>query len=274
MNQVRKRFFTSTGAILSASPLVLALSVGNVLAQEAADEAAQESPFTGWTCRRCPDLEEGWSGLAAFGLGWISDDSLRYGNYRGLEEKGPYIGLDGNAKYRDAEGRWVKIDARNLGIDSRQLDIKGGKEGSYEVRLSWQEIPTYRGYGAQTPFIGQGSEVLTLPDNWVNARSTPEMTALQSSLQPAPMKLERKIIDAGTSIRFGGDWSIDIDVNRQEKNGTRAFGGAGIFYNNASQILAPVDFTTDRADVGLNWNRDRFQLSVGFMASELSLIHI
>lgn len=256
------------GRTLWALPLAAGLWTGSGLAQESESEDAASADFSDWACQRCPEAQEGWWGLAAFGIGWVSDDSLRYGNYRGLEEDGGYFPLDIEADYRNAEGNWVEVTGRDLGLDSREFEVRGGREGKYELRASWDEIPTYRGYGAQTPYAGQGTETLTLPSDWVDGRTTTDMTKLQGSLRRAPMELQRETFGAGATISFAGDWSVEVDVQRQDKSGTRPFGGAGIFYNNAAQILAPVDFTTDIVELGLNWTRDRFQLSLGFMASE------
>ncbi|HKJ17349.1 MAG TPA: MtrB/PioB family decaheme-associated outer membrane protein [Xanthomonadales bacterium] len=257
-----------TGGVISALMLFIALSAEGVMAQQASGESSTAPDFSDWTCERCPEPEYGWSVLAEFGLGWISEGSLRYGSYRGLEDEGAYLPLDGEGKYRDSQGRYVNFSAKDLALDNREVEIEGGREGRYTLNLSLNEIPIYRGYGAQTPFQGQGSTSLTLPSDWVDGRTTGEMTALQSSLNPAPMKLQRKTLNLGGTFRLSGNWSIDVDAQRQDKSGTRPFGGAGVFYNNASQILAPVDFTTDRVDVGINWSRKTFQLIFGFSASE------
>lgn len=268
MNRTGTRISKSTGGALWALPLLAGLWTAAAPAQETQGSTAMSPDFSEWACERCPQPEPGWTGIFDFGIGWVSDDSLRYGNYRGLDEEGAYAPLDGEARYRDSNGRWFEISGRDLALDSRQLEARGGQEGRYELRFAWKEIPTWRGYGAQTPFQGQGGDTLTLPADWVDGRTTGEMTALQSSLQPAPMKLQRKTYDLGATIRFGGDWSVEVDAQRQDKSGTRPFGGAGIFYNNAAQILAPVDFTTDILEVGVNWNRETFGLAFGFMASE------
>jgi len=226
----------------------------------------QAPDFSQWKCERCPEYY-GWTGTLDFGLGWVSDDSLRFGNYRGLEESGAYGALDGDARFRDADSRYVVVRARDLGLDSRQLDIRGGRQGYYEVRLGWHEIPTYRGFGAQTPFLGQGGDLLTLPADWVPAPNSSEMTALADSLRPAPLGLQRKSLDLGLTLRFAGQWNFDIDAQRQEKTGTRPGGGAGIFFNNATLLPWPVDYTTDQVDMGINWGNQQAHVRLGFLGS-------
>lgn len=257
-------------AIFGLTTLILIAAIFpiSISAQDAEGEGTEspESPFSNWSCSRCPE-QTGWLGAAEFGIGWVSDDSLRYGNYRGLEDDGPYLPLDGEARFSNSEGRYFKLSASDLALDSREIEMKGGQEGRYDLYLSWNEIPTYRGYGAQTPFLGQGDEHLRLPDNWQRGATPAEMPLLQESLNPAPMKLQRKVLDAGATMRFSGAWSAELEVQRQKKTGTRPFGGAGVFYNDTSQILAPVDFTTDRVNAGLNWSSPRVQLRLGFLGS-------
>lgn len=240
--------------------------VGPALAQDEVAEASDASPFAAWTCRLCPEVE-GWWGEALFGPGWVSDDSLRFGSYRGLEEKGAYLALDGDAHYRGERGAFIDIRTRDLGLDARELSASGGRQGRFELRFGWRELPLWRGYGAQTPFQGQGGSVLKLPADWQRARGTSGMSTLAGSLQPAPLGVKRETLDLGGSLRVGSSWSIDLDVQRQKKDGTKPFGGAGIYLNNATQLVAPVDFTTDTVKLGLNWGNRRAQLRFGFMGS-------
>jgi len=183
-----------------------------------------------------------------------------------LDEKGFYAAIDGDVHYRNLDGKYFDLYATNLGYDSRELDIRGGNQGFYELRFGWQEIPKYRGYGTQTPFLGVGGDFLTLPDNWVAANTTSGMTALESSLAGIPLKTQRKILDAGATLNFLRSWSYRIDYQRQEKKGTRSL-GAGLFYSNASILPAPVDFTTDIVDMALSWTGKKAQLELGYISS-------
>ncbi len=199
-------------------------------------------------------------------MGYVSDDSLRFGDYRGLEEEGFYAAVDGDVHFRDLTGRYFDLYARDLGYDSRQLDMRGGKQGVYELRFGWQEIPKFRGFDTQTPFLGVGSEYLTLPEDWVRANTTSGMTELANSLAIDPLKTQRKTFDLGLTAQFFDNWSYRVDFQRQEKKGTRSQ-GAGLFFSNASILPAPVDFTTNQFDMGLTWAGKRAQVNLGFIGS-------
>lgn len=226
---------------------------------------AQESEPKIYKCRHCVKYA-GWRGNLDFGLGYVSDDSLRFGDYRGLEKEGFYAALDGEVNFRNLQGRYFNMFARNFGYDSRELDMRVGNQGVYELRFGWQAIPKYRGYGTQTPFLGVGGDYLVLPKDWVYANTTIGMDALESSLNVAPLKTNRKILDAGLTLHLGSDWTYRVDYQNQKKAGTRTLSG-GMFYTNASYLPAPVDFTTQIFDMDLSWAGKRAQVKLGFISS-------
>jgi hypothetical protein len=140
-----------------------------------ADETqSEENDTSRWLCSLCI-YPLGWFGTLDFGPGYVGDSSLKFGDYRGLEEKGLFLSLDGDTHYRDNDGRYFDLYARNLAIDSRQLELRGGQQGRFEVRLGYQEIPKYRGYGTQTPFLGGGAiagEIGNLRSRCLSIRTT------------------------------------------------------------------------------------------------------
>ena len=258
MKKFSSKFGFSVSALL---PLVMLSGFSPVVE---AEEAKPEPKI--YKCKQCVKYT-GWGGYLDFGFSYVNNDSLRFGDYRGLEQEGLYAAVDGDVYYRDLNGLYVDIFARNLGYDSRQFDIQGGSRGLYEFRFGWNEIPKYRGYGTQTPFIGSGGDYLTLPENWVKANTTSGMTALDNSLVPESLKTQRKTLDAGMTLNFASNWSFDFDYQRQKKDGTRTL-SAGMFFSNASLLPAPVEYTTDIFDVDLTWASKKAQVQVGFMSSK------
>jgi MtrB/PioB family decaheme-associated outer membrane protein len=253
--------------------MVLANSGPGLAAEQAAvtdDNGAEARTVdtSRWLCSLC-NYPEGWFGMVDFGAGYVSDSSLKFGDYRGLEEKGLFPALDGKAHYRNEEGHYYDLYARNLGIESRQIEMRGGKQGRYEVRLSYKELPKYRGYGTQTPFLDVGETGRQLPPDWVNARSTRDMATLDESLQDTLLKTKRKTLGAGLTLRGESRWSYEVDFQRQNKNGSRPYAG-GVFTINSSHFAAPVDFTTDQFNMGLAYSGARSQLRFGFMGSAFS----
>ncbi len=236
-----------------------------LFSMQAALVGATEPEVSKSECRQCIKYY-GWRGDLDLGLAYASDDSFRFGDYRGVEEKGFYAAVDGDVHFRNQQGRYFDLYARNLGLDSRRLDMRGGNQGRYELRFAWQEIPKYRGFGTQTPFLGVGSDNLTLPADWVHSSTTGGMAALDNSLTVAPLKTQRKTLDVGATINFTRYWSYRVDFQRQEKKGSRSL-GAGLYFNNSTILPAPVDFTTNQFDMRLSWARKRGQVQLGFTGS-------
>lgn len=239
---------------------------------EAPIEPAQENVDTSlWMCVLCP-YRFGWWGEIDIGAGWVSESSNRFGDYRGLNDRGAFLALDGQAHYRSDDGRYFDMVASDLGIDSRRVRARTGKHGRYTLELSYREIPRYRGSGSQTPFLGVGSSELTLPASWQTAPVTSAMTSLASSLQPLDLRSTRKIFDAALAWQLGNNWSWEAEYQHQSRNGTRPF-GAGVFTLDASHVPAPVDFSTDRVVLGLNFNGGRGHWRLGFMGSRFNNHH-
>lgn len=253
MNKFTRKFGLSFSALLP----VLLMSAQTPLAQ------AQDADPAIYGCKQCVKYT-GWRGTVDFGFNYVTDDSLRFGDYRGLEEEGYSLALDGDVHYRDLGGSYFDLYMTNLAIGSRELDMRGGDQGRYELRFGWQEIPKYRGYGAATPFLGVGSDSLTLPGDWVYASTTDGMTTLQASLAAAELKTKREILDAGGTVKFGGNWSYSLDYQRQDKKGTRSLGG-GLF--NSTLLPAPVNYSTDIIDTALSWSGKRGQFQARYLIS-------
>ena len=255
-----KRFSRKFGFSISTLLPVILLSAHSPLTR------AQDAEPEIYNCKQCVKYT-GWRGTIDFGPAYVNNDSYGFGDYRGLEKEGFYAAVDGDIHFRNLQGRYFDMYARNLGYESREIDMRGGNQGFYELRFGWQEIPRWLGYGTQTVFMGVGSDFLSLPDGWVKANTTSGMTALQNSLVAEPMKSKRKILDAGLSFNFLSNWSYRVDYQRQKKEGLRTL-GAGLYYSNASILPAPIDFTTDLFDTALTWSNKRAQVELGFISSK------
>ena len=250
--------------VLTAMPGLARGAEGGAQAEEP-ETRADEIDTTRWVCSLCA-YPLGWFGTVEFGAIYVSDSSPKFGDYRGLDEKGGYLALDGDIHFRNPDGRYYDLYARNLGLESRRVEMRGGNQGHYELRLGYSEIPKYRGFETRTPFIGVGTEQLTLPTDWVRSPVTGGMSFLDQALADTPLKMIRRTLDAGLTVKLPTRWSWRVDFEHQEKNGTRPF-GAGLFQANTTHFPAPVDFTTNQFDMALEYAGERASLSFGFAGS-------
>ena len=81
----------------------LMLAVASVLASAGAFAAEPAAPDTSeWTCSKCP-YDRGYRAEVEVGVGYVDDDSAKFGDYTGLDEEGAHAIV--NAEGRKARNR-------------------------------------------------------------------------------------------------------------------------------------------------------------------------
>ena len=242
--------------LLVAMGVCILLPLGNV---GMADETADPPDKTKWVCKFCL-VSNGWLGEWNLGLIYVNDPTPKFADYRGLIDDGFYVNASGDSHYRNAEGYYFDFIGRNLGLRSRALEARGGNQGRYELRAGYSEIPRYLGYGTVSPYLGVGTDTLTLPAGW-------DLDNLESSMMPASLESKRKTLDAGFTIRMFRPWKFEANYERQTRDGTRSFSG-GVFAFNGVAFPAPVQFTTNLFNVGLEYAGNRGQARLEFASSD------
>ncbi len=92
-----------------------------------ATEAEDAVDTSAWLCNFC-GYPQGWFGTFQVGPGYASDASLKFADYRGIEDKGAFISIDGDIHYLDKEGKYFDLYARaaslmTLAASSQQLEL-------------------------------------------------------------------------------------------------------------------------------------------------------
>lgn len=105
------------------------------------------------------------------GAGYVSRDSFKFGEYNGLEKKGLYgianIDLRGGAAFDSADATRWRVTGADLGLETRELTAEYGRQGKFRINLGYEELLKNRSDTYQTPYLGAGSGVLTLPSSWL-----------------------------------------------------------------------------------------------------------
>jgi len=241
--------------------LLLATALLPALRAEAEDPEVDTSK---WPCKFC-EFEASSSFTPNLGVGYVSDDSAKFGEYTGLDESGAYVVADADARYRNPEGFWLDLTALDLGIDSRYFGVEGGKQGRYALHLRYKELPHNLSDSATSPFLGAGSSSLTLPSGWVPGATTSTMSALNSSLQSIDLHTERRLLDVGGAFMPVSHWTFGVNLRHEERDGMRAMGGTFVF--NDSQLVSPVNYTTDQIDLSAAYAAGRLQARVAYYGS-------
>ena len=111
------------------------------------------------------------TGTVDIGGGGISSSSAKAGEYNGLQDKGFFgianIDLRGGGAYdSDDAFRW-RIRGTDLGLDTRRVAGEVGVQGRYRVNFLYDSLRRNSSDSYQTPFIGAGTDTLTLPSTWL-----------------------------------------------------------------------------------------------------------
>ena len=212
--------------------------------------AASTAPDTSdWKCAQCPFLQ-GAEGEAEVGALNASGANASYGRYTGIDHSGTYADVGTSGQLRSADGSYANYDLERLGLASRDGYIEGGREGNYDLRVSYDGQPTRLYDTAVTPFRGNGTN-LGLPADWVAAGSTGGMSALSSSLAPVNLGYDRRTVALLGRYFASPDWTLFGEFRRQEKIGTDLTSAS--FLTEAVQLPQPIDYVTDSFETGAAW---------------------
>jgi MtrB/PioB family decaheme-associated outer membrane protein len=240
------------------SPLFLLGALGLMSAS-----SAWAVDTSAWKCESCP-YPKGLSGSAEVGVGTVSDRSAKFGDYTGLYPKGAYAVLGASATLREADGTYADLDAQDLGLDSRSLRLRGGREGLIGLDLRYDELPRYFGDGAQTPFLGAGGDTLTLRPDFASPSTT--SMPLADTLRPIDLGVSAKRLDL-TGRWLGTDSLIlQMSFRRDTRDGTKPLYAS--FLSTAVQLPAPVNHITDVLELAASYSASEWQATLAYQWSQ------
>ena len=227
--------------------------------------SAVSADTSNWQCRLCT-YAYGWTGNLDAGLTNVSSSSFKFGEYTGLVKSGLYLLADGDASYRKQDGHYFDVTANNLGLASRDISINGGQQGLYELSAEFQEIPQYLSNSGRTPFLGLGSDTLTLPGNWATGGSTAQMPNLNRGLQNVDIENTRRIASLGIKILPPkSNWRFSAHFQRDTQDGTNALGAN--FLTTSSTLPAYFDYSTNQVRATADYTADNWHIGFGYYGS-------
>jgi MtrB/PioB family decaheme-associated outer membrane protein len=245
----------------TCTPSWLLLALG-VVSLSAGRDALAADPSQ-WKCETCPFETANTHGTVDAGVGYNSDDSAKHADYTGLDQQGAFFVGNATLRSRGDDGYYSDFEATDLGLDDRSLSANGGRAGSWAYRLGYAEIPRHFADGAMTPYLGVGGNTLTLPPGYP-AGTTAGMP-LSSTLQPVDIGYTRKRLDLGGTLDGPDGWQFRVDARRDVRDGTQR--SAGSFFSTTTQLVAPLDQTTDQLEAVAEYAGQRLQASFGYRGS-------
>lgn len=245
-------------ALLSYSAAWSLLSLaaaGSALA--AADETAPDPDS--WKCAQCPFLN-GYDTQTEAGVLYANGANATFGRYSGIDHSGTYADASATGQLRSEAGDYANYDLERLGLASRQGYVEGGREGRYDLRISYDGQPNRLYDTGSTPYQANGTTLL-LPGGWVPAGSTAGMSALNGSLAPVRIESDRRTVALLARYFASASWTMYGEFRRQEHEGTGLTSGS--FLTEAVQLPQPFDYVTNSFETGIAWagRKANFRLS-------------
>lgn len=216
-----------------------------------------------WQCKWCPydsQTKKKMQGQAQLGIGTVSDDSNKHGNYTGLNEEGAFAVANISAQRRIGNSGYLDLSGDNLGLDSRQVRLLTGLPGTFALELIYDEIPTWLQESGQSPY--SGDTVLDLPTAWTPNATTGTMADLQASLHDIDFMTKRRTFGFNASYQQSANLSYEWDFQRYTKKGRRVLGlalGDAFATTRAALLPVGVDQENNTARFKLSFNQSRWQ---------------
>lgn len=217
-----------------------------------------------WVCKFCPEPEEGYEGEVELGVGVLSDDAFKFGEYTGLTDQAAYLLGNARARYRGDDAYYADLSVRDPGLDARSVRLENGRQGRYRLFLTYDEIPRFLSDSGETPFRGTGGHTLSLPPGFVRAGTTGAMTALPEALREVDLETSRKRFGVG-AVLPARRWEYAAAYRHEIKEGQ--IRTAGSFLIHAAELVAPVDYSTDELDFSASYTAPKFSARLAYHAS-------
>ena len=250
MNALSRHLASARPPEARFAPALAALFALAALSLAAPTPADAPAADTGaWKCTQCPFLQ-GYESDVEAGALTASGANDSFGRYTGITQSGAYADAGASGQARSDNGSYANYDLEQLGLASRDGYVEGGREGKFDLRLSYDGQPARLYDTAVTPYQASGT-TLALPPGWVAAGGTAGMSALGQSLASVPIETDRRTVALLGRFFASPGWTLFGEFRRQEKVGTDLTSAS--FLTEAVQLPQPIDYVTDSFETGAAW---------------------
>lgn len=219
------------------------------------------------TTEECEACAFDWEprGYVEAGILWLEDDEPEFTDYRGFDRDGFFLNSAIDVIDRNEDGTYWSLQGQNLGLGSRNAAIRGGKQGTVDYFLDYQELNHDVYDPVKTVFSGAGTERLELPGGWTRGDTTKDLSGLDVALRNIDIELERKTLATGLQFFQGEHWDYNFEYTADERDGTRLMGGS--FLLRSAILPEPVDDITHRFDLSVGYLAKLWQLRLAYHGS-------
>lgn len=297
MNKTKQQCFAVRASVAAVRGALVAFAA--ISAAQAAEGADAVSQLTRPT------------NTVEVGAGYVSQDSFKFGEYNGLFNKGLFgiFNLDwsGGGAYDSSDPTRWRVVGTDLGLETRDFSAAYERQGSFRINFGYDELRRNRSDTYQTPYLGAGTDTLTLPLNWIkpivpqvsgsaiNFRALSPTTGLAPSnvagvvTPPTPaqqasvnniiahdlpdfhnvdLDTKRTAYDGGFSYSIDPNWAFKVSARHEKKDGLKPMGAVTSQVSEYATIIPdPIDQTTDQYNVSLTYTGEKSFLQVAYYGS-------
>lgn len=208
------------------------------------------------------------------GLGYVSDESARFGRYNALDRDGFFAVLGLSYLQRaawDADTPdYLAVRVDEAGLGNRRAHLGFGRQGLYGVQFDYRERRARWGNDRVTVYQPGANNELGLPADWQPAQTTAGMSQLLPALHEFNLHQNRREVSAAGHVRPAERWRVTSQVRQEDRDGQRTL--AGLFGNSggtprAAFLPVPIDYRTRHIDLGLDYNNRRQQFRLAYHGS-------
>jgi MtrB/PioB family decaheme-associated outer membrane protein len=240
---------------------ILSIAAGFAVASASADTPTADT--SDWKCAQCPFLQ-GYQADTEGGVLYANGANATYGRYTGIDHSGAYADAAGSGQARSSDGSFADYDVESLGLASRAGYVEGGREGRYDLRVSYEGQPNNLYDTGVTPYQMNGNRLL-LPAGWTPGGSTAGMSSLNANLAPVKLESERRTVALLARYFASPSWKVFGEFRREEHDGTGTTSAS--FLTQAVQLPQPFDYVTNSFETGAAWSGRKASFRISYTSS-------
>lgn len=204
-----------------------------------------------------------------------------YRQYNGVNKQGGNGTADLEVVQRE-ETTWFKLNARNLGLRTQELEASYEKQGDWAVGLSNDQIPRFSPYEVRTAVTGVGSGTITQP-SYDSALFASGKWIVDPTLKEVTLKTGRDITTLTASKYLSDGFKLGFSFKNEDKTGTRMSGVRGVGYSTSAtsankvnyyggMLFAPepIDQNHKQIELTADYATSQYQITAGYYGSFLN----
>lgn len=201
------------------------------------------------------------------------DDAQLFNEYTDWDEGLLLNALDLRA--REPEGaHYAELSAAGPTRDDGYARAELGRRGSWSIGAFYNGIPQVLATRSRSLFEGVGTSELRLPAGLEPGRNSPEAVAQAFAGAPlTPLSVQRDRTGVTAAITPTPNWRIFGGFRREDRDGTKALGGA-MFFNwldadlgSSVELIQPVNYVTYDARTGVQYAGDTYRFNLLYTGS-------